>query len=157
MEQQNTFWAAAQDAGVVLYLCPSRGRTPSLAVPSSDPLFPGVSFGDGGLSPWSTTDYAGNGYLLIDRWPAGGVPVAGQPLGISAVSDGLSNTILVGEKALDPRLLQRRELVLERTDLFRRQWGDRPVGSRHFPGRSGHPGPDELGLGPLRGRPVRVR
>jgi prepilin-type N-terminal cleavage/methylation domain-containing protein len=103
VEQQNTFRAGAQDAGVVLYLCPSRGRTPSLAVPSSDPVFPGVFFGDGGLNPWSTTDYAGNGYLLINRWPAGGVPVVGLPLGMSAVTDGLSNTILVGEKALDQR------------------------------------------------------
>jgi prepilin-type N-terminal cleavage/methylation domain-containing protein len=103
VEQPNTFRAAAQGAGVVLYLCPSRGRIASLAVPSSDPVFPGTSFGDGGLNPWSTTDYAGNGYLLINRWPAGGVPVAGLPLSMSAVQDGLSNTLLVGEKALDRR------------------------------------------------------
>jgi hypothetical protein len=103
VEQQNTFRTWAQDAGVALYLCPSRGRIPSLAVPSSDPVVPGVNFGDGGLNPWSTTDYAGNGYLLINRWPAGGVPVVGPPLSIAAVTDGLSNTILVGEKALDQR------------------------------------------------------
>src|SRR5262249_3273112 len=49
------------------------------------------------------TDYAGNGYFLINRWPAGGVPVAGLPLNSDDVKDGLSNTILVGEKALDRR------------------------------------------------------
>jgi prepilin-type N-terminal cleavage/methylation domain-containing protein len=103
VEQQNTYRAWAYSAGVVLYLCPSRGRTPSLPVPSSDPVVLGLNFGDGGLNPWSTTDYAGNGYLLINRWPAGGVPVAGLPLGMNAVTDGLSNTILVGEKALDQR------------------------------------------------------
>jgi hypothetical protein len=66
-------------------------------------VFPGVTFGGGGLNPWSTTDYAGNGYMLINRWPAGGVPVAGQPLDSRDVKDGLSNTIFVGEKALDRR------------------------------------------------------
>jgi len=66
-------------------------------------VFTGITYGSAGLNPWSTTDYAGNGYLLINRWPAGGVPVAGLRLDRGAVKDGLSNTVLVGEKALDPR------------------------------------------------------
>jgi prepilin-type N-terminal cleavage/methylation domain-containing protein len=104
LEQGNIFRTGAQGAGVPVYLCPSRGREPALPVPPFDPVYPFVTFTNTtGLDPWSTADYAGNGYLLINRWPAGGVPVAGTPLDVRHVRDGLSNTILVGEKAMDQR------------------------------------------------------
>jgi len=80
IEQENTYRSGAQGAPISLYLCPSRGRAPALPVPASDPVFPGITYGSAGLNPWSTTDYAGNGYLLINRWGDGGVPVAGLPL-----------------------------------------------------------------------------
>jgi prepilin-type N-terminal cleavage/methylation domain-containing protein len=102
LEQENTYRMMAQGAGIPLYICPTRGRSPAQAVPATDPVF-GIAFGNGGMNPWSTTDYAGNGYFLINRWPAGGVPVAGLPLNSRDVTDGLSNTIVIGEKALDRR------------------------------------------------------
>jgi prepilin-type N-terminal cleavage/methylation domain-containing protein len=103
IEQNNVVEKSAHDMGIPTYRCASRRRAASVPVPAADPVFSGVSYTSGGLNPWSTTDYAGNGYLLINRWPAGGVPVAGRPMSIQQVKDGLSNTILVGEKALDRR------------------------------------------------------
>ena len=103
VEQDNIFKAGDQGAPVRLYVCPSRGRVPSQPVPPSDPVFARLTYGNGGLNPWSTTDYAGNGLLLVNRWPAGGVPREGEPRRMRNVTDGLSNTILVGEKAMDRR------------------------------------------------------
>lgn len=103
IEQQNVIDQSAQGAPLAVYICRSRGRVASLPVPPADPVFSGVTYGDGGSSPWSTTDYACNGYYLHNRWPAGGVPSAGLPRVAEHATDGLSNTILVGEKALDRR------------------------------------------------------
>jgi prepilin-type N-terminal cleavage/methylation domain-containing protein len=103
LDQDNIFQSGDQGAPIPIYVCPSRGRAPSQAVPPSDPVFTYASFGNGGLNPWSTTDYAGNAYVLENRWPDGFVPAVGPPRTISSVTDGLSNTILVGEKALDRR------------------------------------------------------
>jgi prepilin-type N-terminal cleavage/methylation domain-containing protein len=103
IEQQNLMTASAQGEPISTYICRSRGRQPSLPVPPSDPVYTGVTYGDGGSTPWSTTDYACNGYYFRNRWPAGGVPGDGLPRSAEQCKDGLSNTILVGEKALDPR------------------------------------------------------
>jgi prepilin-type N-terminal cleavage/methylation domain-containing protein/prepilin-type processing-associated H-X9-DG protein len=103
LEQHNVYDADAQGAALGVFLCPSRGRNQPQSVPATDPVFAGVHYTDGGMNPWAVTDFGGNWYVIINRWPAGGAPLAGLPLTVSDISDGLSNTILIGEKAMDPR------------------------------------------------------
>jgi prepilin-type N-terminal cleavage/methylation domain-containing protein len=104
LEQQNAVATNDQGVAAKVFLCPSRGRDQPQTVPAVDPITPSITYTDvGGKNPWCKTDYAGNWYVLINRWQAGGCPVAGLPLSLTDISDGASNTILVGEKAMDPR------------------------------------------------------
>src|SRR5262249_25231636 len=80
LEERTIVNSSDQGAAVPVLVCPSRGRPASQAVPQNDPVFAGVYYINGGLNPWSTTDYAANWYLIINRWTAGGCPVAGFPL-----------------------------------------------------------------------------
>jgi hypothetical protein len=102
VEQQAVVDRDEQAAGLRVFLCPTRGRDQPQAVPATDPVFAAV-YVSGGRNPWTLTDYAGNWYLIVNRWPAGGAPVVGSPLPITAVTDGTSNTLMLGEKAMDPR------------------------------------------------------
>jgi prepilin-type N-terminal cleavage/methylation domain-containing protein len=103
IEQQNAVTANDQAVAIKLFLCPSRNRGQPQAVPDIDPITPSVTYTSGGINPWCKTDYAGNWYVLIDRWLSGGAPLAGPPLGLTDITDGASNTILLGEKAIDPK------------------------------------------------------
>jgi prepilin-type N-terminal cleavage/methylation domain-containing protein/prepilin-type processing-associated H-X9-DG protein len=103
LEQQNAVTVGDQGIAARVFLCPSRGRTQPQVVPAIDPLVTGLTYTSGGLNPWCKTDYAGNWYVLIDRWLSGGAPLAGPPLSLRDISDGASNTIVVGEKAMGPQ------------------------------------------------------
>jgi prepilin-type N-terminal cleavage/methylation domain-containing protein len=102
VEQQVVVDKDDQAAGLGVFLCPTRNRTQPQAVPATDPVFASV-YVSGGRNPWTITDYTANWFLIVNRWPAGGAPVVGPPLSLSAVTDGASNTLLLGEKAMDPR------------------------------------------------------
>lgn len=82
--QQNAWWS-----GVKLYACPSRR--------SSDPQLPAAdefgTYAGGGWS-WGKADYAANRSLIR------GFP---NNYSLSRVSDGTSQTLLAGEKALNPQ------------------------------------------------------
>jgi prepilin-type N-terminal cleavage/methylation domain-containing protein len=102
LEQQAVVDRDDQAAPVKVFLCPTRGRDQPQAVPAVDPVFASTYVG-GGLNPWTITDYAANWYLIVNRWQAGGCPAVGPPPLLVHVTDGTSNTLLLGEKALDPR------------------------------------------------------
>jgi prepilin-type N-terminal cleavage/methylation domain-containing protein/prepilin-type processing-associated H-X9-DG protein len=102
LDQTNAVNSNDQGVNARVFLCPSRGRSQPQVAPATDPITPSVAYTFTGRNPWCKTDYAGNWYLLINRWPAGGAPLAGPPLSVSKIEDGASNTILLGEKAMDP-------------------------------------------------------
>jgi prepilin-type N-terminal cleavage/methylation domain-containing protein/prepilin-type processing-associated H-X9-DG protein len=104
LEQQNAVTHDDQSVVVKTYLCPSRGRNQPQVVPAVDPIYPGVWYSTvGGRNPWGKTDYAGNWYVLVNRTWAGGCPLIGPPLRMARITDGTSNTLLVGEKAMETR------------------------------------------------------
>lgn len=73
-----------------LFLCSTRGRPDSL--PTQDDAM--GRYESGGLA-WAKTDYAANGQIIKNS-PA--------RVSMSAITDGLSQTFLLGEKAFDPSI-----------------------------------------------------
>jgi prepilin-type N-terminal cleavage/methylation domain-containing protein/prepilin-type processing-associated H-X9-DG protein len=90
LEQGNLYSQRAWTTPFVLYICPSR-RTADAVVPVNDAN--GIYWGAGWA--WGKTDYAGNSLVLRDRF---------ECLPLAALTDGTSQTVLVGEKAFDRRV-----------------------------------------------------
>jgi prepilin-type N-terminal cleavage/methylation domain-containing protein/prepilin-type processing-associated H-X9-DG protein len=91
VEQQAMFRERLWTMGLGLYVCPSRRSPEAVAIVESDDY---GAYASGGWT-WGKTDYAGNG-LLFPNLPAPKLKA------FSSLSDGTSNTLLVGEKAIDP-------------------------------------------------------
>jgi hypothetical protein len=83
---RNRDWTVA----VPLYYCPSRRRAVALTCPASDDY---ASYQTGGWA-WGRTDYAANAWVIANR-PA--------CIRFSQIIDGLSRTIVLGEKAMAPK------------------------------------------------------
>ena len=71
------------------------------SVPAVDPVYPGWGYNGAGLNPWSHTDYAANDQVVRPNWTEPPTSTFGNVTRAAGITDGLSNTILVGEKALD--------------------------------------------------------
>jgi prepilin-type processing-associated H-X9-DG protein len=65
-------------------------------VPANDPVYPGWTYNSAGRGPWGHTDYAANDQII---YPGDANPKKTTKL--EWISDGTSNTIIVGEKAVD--------------------------------------------------------
>jgi prepilin-type N-terminal cleavage/methylation domain-containing protein/prepilin-type processing-associated H-X9-DG protein len=116
IEQENAYRTRAYGIGIKTYRCPSRGRqTPQAAPEPIDPIYNGmygqsdVFVNEGHPNLWAKTDYAINRAVS----PTG---VSSSPISIANITDGTSNTFLVGEKAMD--------IVLYNTGTW---WYDEPA------------------------------
>ena len=94
VEQQQVHDQREWTVPVPLYICPSRRAALAYEVVARDPY----GAYEGGGWAWGKTDYAANAFLIrgtvskrADRCDR-----------LSSITDGLSSTILAGEKAIDP-------------------------------------------------------
>jgi prepilin-type N-terminal cleavage/methylation domain-containing protein len=100
MEQENAYRTQNYSVVVKSYLCPSRGRQQPQTAPVPDPNYNGT-YGqediwnpEGHPNQWCKTDYAINRAIS----PTG---TTTPPLSIASITDGTTNTIMFGEKAMD--------------------------------------------------------
>ncbi len=93
MEQPNMFSKPDWTGAVVSYCCPSRRAATAVEAADDD----AYGYYDGGGWTWGKIDYAAN-LLAIPNRP--------QCNKMAMFTDGVSNTILVGEKAFDPHVEQ---------------------------------------------------
>lgn len=100
MEQDAAFDNQTYSQAVKSYYIPARRPAIPMAVPSSDPIYPGWTYNPGGVAVnlWGHTDYAANDQIIV---PGDAAP--SFTMSLTQIKDGSSNTILAGEKAMDIR------------------------------------------------------
>ena len=97
IEQQSLFEDPIKcySTPVSLFHMPSRRSPAIVPVPPIDAVYPGWTYSDGGAGSSARTDYAANELVCNTTYSGwGNVTKA------SGILDGLSNTILIGEKAM---------------------------------------------------------
>ena len=88
LDQQNAYESLAVGQGGEMFRCPSRNRAaPQIPVDDENGIY------EAGGRVWAKTDFAANLSVCPNRPRA---------LSLAAIQDGLSQTVLLGEKAFDP-------------------------------------------------------
>ncbi len=140
LEQSAAYQNVDFEANLQVYLCPSRARRRPLP-PEADRY---ATYESGGWA-WSKTDYCGNRRVTLPR---------PQVLSTASITDGLSQTYIVGEKAFDPSVhtatswywdepifsggskgTARAGLLIVNDGIgvaFKDNWGSGHVGGAHF-------------------------
>jgi len=133
IEQQNIYQDQAWAIPVKAYFCSSR-RPPLAQVPVDD------AYGayNGGGWEWAKMDYAGNGYAIPNR---------PNTLSFAAFTDGTSQTILAGEKAMDLRNVLLPTWYWDEPYFLGGSQGTHRFGSLLLPDRRGIPFADNWGSG----------
>jgi prepilin-type processing-associated H-X9-DG protein len=136
VEMEGMYTQRAWSSALRLYVCPSR-RLPVAEIARDDQY---GAYNGGGWA-WGKTDYAANGVLI-----------RGRPLtyGLAAVTDGTSQTVLVGEKAMQSVMYSGEGWYYDEPFFLGGSFGTRRLGieivrdSRQCPFRdnwgSAHPG-----------------
>jgi prepilin-type N-terminal cleavage/methylation domain-containing protein len=83
--------------GLSVFYMPSRRRG-LFQVPATDLVYPGWTYSDGGAGPSARTDYAANEVVFRTTYSGWG-----NVNGMQSLTDGTSNTIGIGEKAMAQR------------------------------------------------------
>jgi prepilin-type N-terminal cleavage/methylation domain-containing protein len=105
VDQDAAFQTASYSTAVKSYYIKARRAATPIAVPAIDPIYAGWAYltpqpPAGYVNLWGHTDYAANDQII---YPGDGA--IGQVITLTQIRDGSSNTILVGEKALDVRAI----------------------------------------------------
>ena len=91
--EEAAFRKADHTRAVPVYYLGTRRPATAQAVPKADPVYAKWTYQDAGLGPWGRTDYAANDQVI-----RGGM---GNVLKPAEIKDGLAETFLIGEKAMD--------------------------------------------------------
>jgi len=86
--------------GLPVFYIPSR-RSGVFAIPATDPVYPGWGYSDAGQGPCGRTDYAANELVFWTTYAGWGKVSQYRDL-----TDGTSNTVFFGEKAMAQRAWQ---------------------------------------------------
>jgi type II secretory pathway pseudopilin PulG len=87
---------ACFSTAVKIFYNPLRGAAVPQTVPETDPVYPGWSYNDAGLGASGRSDYAANDQVFFTTYGSNWGLVSTA----ASISDGLSNTIFFGEKAM---------------------------------------------------------
>ncbi len=99
LEQQALFFKATHNIAVPVLYMPARRAAAPQSVPTTDPIYPGWTYTIPSTmaNSWARTDYAANDQVLLAAYGTSW----GKKVTLADLTDGSTQTMMVGEKAMD--------------------------------------------------------